>query len=148
MRKGDLEMEKCRSCGAPIENGKCSYCGAAAMVDAPPQPAQNNASQPVHQVQTLIYQATSAMFNQGPAQTTSAIYNQGPSQTTSYKNKWVAFLLCVFFGYFGAHRFYVGKTGTGLLYLLTVGLFGVGWLVDIVIILTGSFKDNNGFMLR
>lgn len=54
------------------------------------------------------------------------------------KNKWVAFCLCFFFGYLGAHRFYEGKIGTGILYLFTGGLFGIGWLVDLIIILTKS----------
>ena len=48
------------------------------------------------------------------------------------KNKWVAFLLCLLLGYLGAHYFYVGKIGMGILYLLTLGLVGIGWIVDIV----------------
>ena len=51
-------------------------------------------------------------------------------------NKWVAFLLCVFLGYIGAHKFYEGKGGMGVLYLLTAGLFGIGWLIDCIVILT------------
>ncbi len=46
------------------------------------------------------------------------------------KNKWVALCLCAFGGFFGAHKFYEGKAGTGLLYLCTMGLFGFGWLFD------------------
>lgn len=48
------------------------------------------------------------------------------------KNKWVVFLLCLFLGVFGAHRFYERKIWTGLLYLFTGGLFGIGVLVDLI----------------
>ena len=51
-------------------------------------------------------------------------------------NKWVSFFLCLFLGYFGAHKFYEGRIGMGILYLFTFGLFGIGWIVDIFIILT------------
>jgi TM2 domain-containing membrane protein YozV len=55
-----------------------------------------------------------------------------------------ALLLCFFLGVFGAHRFYVGKIGTGILELLTLGGLGIWWLVDMILILTGSFRDING----
>ena len=48
------------------------------------------------------------------------------------KNKWVALALCAFMGPAGVHKFYEGKIGTGLLYLFTGGLFGVGWLFDFI----------------
>ena len=51
------------------------------------------------------------------------------------KNKWVAFFLCLFLGMFGAHKFYEGKAGMGILYLFTFGLFGIGWFVDCIILL-------------
>lgn len=50
-------------------------------------------------------------------------------------NKWVAFFLCLFLGVLGAHKFYEGKTGMGVLYLFTFGLFGIGWLIDLIKIL-------------
>jgi TM2 domain-containing membrane protein YozV len=52
--------------------------------------------------------------------------------------------LCFFIGVFGAHRFYVGKVGTGLLQLLTLGGLGIWWLADLIMILTGQFRDKEG----
>ena len=53
----------------------------------------------------------------------------------------VTFLLCLFVGYFGVHRFYVGKIGTGILMLLTIGGFGIWYVYDLILILFGSFRD-------
>jgi restriction system protein len=55
------------------------------------------------------------------------------------KNKWVALLLCFFLGVFGAHRFYEGRIGSGILYIFTVGLFGFGVFFDFLALL---FKPN------
>ena len=76
------------------------------------------------------------------------IPNSGVVPGVSKKNKMVALLLCIFLGVLGVHRFYVGKIGTGLLYLFTGGLFGIGWIIDIILIAVGSFKDQFDLPLR
>lgn len=73
--------------------------------------------------------------------------NTGETQYKS-KKKWVAFILAVTLGMFGFHRFYVGKNLTGILYFFTFGLFGIGWLVDCVLIFVGSFRDKAGHPLQ
>ncbi|HZK05524.1 MAG TPA: NINE protein [Actinomycetaceae bacterium] len=60
---------------------------------------------------------------------------------TSPKNRLVALLLCFFLGVLGIHRFYVGKIGTGILWLLTGGLFFFGVLIDFLVIAFGGFTD-------
>ena len=59
-----------------------------------------------------------------------------------------AFLLCFFLGALGAHRYYVGKIGTGLLMLVTFGGLGIWVLVDLIVILVGSFTDAQGHTLK
>lgn len=59
------------------------------------------------------------------------------------KNKWVAFILCLLLGYIGAHKFYEGRVGLGILYLFTFGLFGIGWFIDCIVLL---FKPNPYFV--
>lgn len=54
------------------------------------------------------------------------------------------FWLSFFFGYLGVHRYYVGKIGTGILYNMTLGLFGIGSLVDFIKICCGKFTDKQG----
>ena len=70
------------------------------------------------------------------------------SDQISVKSKVVAALLCFFLGCFGIHRFYVGKVGTGILWFLTAGWFGIGALVDFIVILCGGFRDKNGAFVK
>lgn len=66
----------------------------------------------------------------------------------SEKSFVAAILLCFFSGSFGIHRFYVGKIGTGILSLLTLGGFGIWAIIDLVIIVVGKFKDKQGLPLK
>ena len=65
----------------------------------------------------------------------------------SPKSRLAAALLAWFVGIFGIHRFYVGKVGTGILMLVTLGGFGIWALIDAIVILVGSFKDKEGRLL-
>jgi TM2 domain-containing membrane protein YozV len=66
-----------------------------------------------------------------------------PSPISS-KSRLVTLLFCLLLGIFGAHRFYVGKIGTGFLMLFTLGGCGIWNLVDLILVLAGSFRDNHG----
>ena len=67
------------------------------------------------------------------------------SSTTTSTTDWLTlFLLTVFVGVLGVHRFYVGKIGTGFLMLLTLGGLGVWFLVDLILVVTGQFTNKDG----
>lgn len=67
---------------------------------------------------------------------------------TSDKKKSTALILCIFLGFIGAHYFYVGRIGRGIVSLFTMNFFFIGWIIDIFRILLGSFYDNVGNPLR
>ena len=57
-------------------------------------------------------------------------------------------ILCILFGWLGVHRFYVGKTGTGILMLLTLGGLGIWQLIDLIVIAVQKFKDSKGLLIK
>ena len=115
---------KCPNCGANVTKGTCAYCGAWDAPQPTPEP-------PAREHHHHYY------------------YQPAPEAPRhSVKNRWVALLLCVFLGYLGAHRFYVGKIGTGLLYLFTGGVAGIGWIIDGILILLGESTDKQGRKLK
>lgn len=75
-------------------------------------------------------------------------YYPGGWQRVSEKSRTIALLLCIFLGGLGIHRFYVNKIGTGILWLLTGGCFGIGCLVDLILIICGSFTDQSGAVVK
>ena len=113
------EMKFCKYCGQKIEKNAvvCIYCGK--------------------QVETLEQNSQpQVVINNSNMNTNTNINNNtNVSANKNAKNKWVSFLLCLFLGYLGAHKFYEGKIGMGILYIFTVGLFGIGWLIDLAAIL-------------
>ena len=70
----------------------------------------------------------------------------------SGRRKWTAFFLCLFLGCLGLHRFYVGKIGTGIVWLLLFvaapGLGVLAALMDLILIVMGKFRDKEGRFLR
>jgi Predicted membrane protein len=119
---------RCTVCGAPTSNGKCDYCGSVSMVE---KTTQKKTSEPTVVVnQNVQIGANNALRHCSP------------------KSKGTALLLCIFLGWCGAHKFYVGKTGMGIVYIFTAGLLCIGWVVDIFLIIAGSFKDANNLCLK
>lgn len=123
---------KCHNCGAPHspDTAVCRYCGSYLQPERPWQPPE-----PAQPPQTVVYH----IYNQAPP----------PQHTPSFpevsdKSRWAAFFLCWFLGGVGAHKFYLGKTGMGFLYLFTGGLFGVGWFLDFFSLLFGLARDKQG----
>lgn len=67
---------------------------------------------------------------------------------TSDRNYIATILLCFFLGSLGAHRFYAGKIGTGILMIITVGGLGIWTLIDFITIIIGKFRDSEGMEIK
>lgn len=122
----EVKTKFCKHCGQtiPVDAVICTACG--------------------RQVETIGTATEQPQIVINNANTNSNVNNNNNYVIgKKMRNKWVSFFLCVFLGFFGAHKFYEGKIGMGILYLFTVGLFGIGWIIDIIIIL---FKPNPYFV--
>jgi TM2 domain-containing membrane protein YozV len=72
-----------------------------------------------------------------------------PTSNESSEKSFVAMLiLCFVLGGLGVHRFYAGKTGTGILMFLTLGALGIWTFIDFIVIVTSNFSDKNGNKIR
>ena len=70
---------------------------------------------------------------------------QSQTNLSSKDGRWLTtLLLCWFLGVLGVHRFYTGHTGIGIVQLLTLGGCGIWALVDLILIITGNYKDADG----
>jgi TM2 domain-containing membrane protein YozV len=68
-------------------------------------------------------------------------------QISTQKDWLTTLILCIFLGVFGVHRFYTGHIAIGVIQLLTLGGCGIWWLIDLIMIATGSYTDSNGLPL-
>lgn len=112
----------CKFCGEKIPEQAviCPKCGGQ-VEELKTSNSQTNFQQP------------QIVINNANANTNTNVNKNGTGGKAC--NKWVALLLCIFLGYFGAHKFYEGKAGLGILYIFTGGLCGIGWFIDIILIL-------------
>lgn len=131
---------ECPCCGAPLEGGACSYCDYVK-----PQETQYNGMENGYaNSQGNNYGYTNEVL----LNNVNVYPNQQYTEVCSPKSKMLALVLCFLAGYLGLHRFYVGKFGTGIVWFLTAGCFGFGWIVDIIMIAIGVFRDSTGLPLK
>lgn len=113
----------------------CQHCGTAIDVDCIVCPV---CGKQVGQIKSETPQVVINNSNQSSNVNTNTniAANVGSGRHLGRRrNKWVAFFLCLFLGFVGAHKFYDGKTGMGILYICTGGLFLVGVIIDLIQIL-------------
>ena len=110
------ETKFCKSCGQKLDKKAvvCPNCGC--------------------KVESMANRGAAASQKENINQNVNAGMVKGKA-----KNKWVSILLLIFLGYLGVHKFYEGKVGMGVLYIFTLGIFGIGLIVDFIILL---FKPN------
>lgn len=111
----------------------CKFCGEKIPMDAV---ICVKCGRQVEELKSSSAQPNIIINNDNSSRNTSGAYNMGYNMyPRAPKNKVAAILLCLFLGYIGAHKFYEGKVGMGLLYLFTGGLCGIGILIDLIILI-------------
>ena len=110
----------------------CKHCGEKIPADAV---ICTKCGRQVEEIENKMPQIINNMASSASSSASSAASANVAERPIRYVKKWVAFFLCLFLGFLGAHKFYEGKIGTGLLYLFTLGAFLIGWIVDIFNIL-------------
>ncbi|MBO5143208.1 MAG: TM2 domain-containing protein [Clostridia bacterium] len=149
-----MKSAKCSSCGANIKidekngTGICEYCYTPYIIenniyiDDPKTKFCKYCGQKISEHAIICVHCGGQVEElkrtpQDSPITYSGInsnYGNNSNQNKRQLNKWVSLLLCIFLGPLGAHKFYEGKIIMGILYMITYGLFGIGWIIDIILI--------------
>lgn len=109
----------------------CKHCGQIIDADCVVCPKCGKQVEDLKSDQKSVIinnSASSSASSSAAADANARVYVTGKP-----KNKWVAFFLCLFT--LCGHKFYEGKFGMGILYLCTLGIFGIGWIIDLFTIL-------------
>ncbi len=138
IKVGEIENTDryCSKCGAPLDanDSFCGRCGSRIYG----APSHTSAAGSVNTEQAPATYNYTYNYN----------YNNSSSNINSYtsvqpgimkgmgqKDKYVSLVLCLLFGWCGVHRFYEGKIASGILYAISGGLGGIGWLIDLIILI-------------
>lgn len=121
MEEIDVKTKYCKFCGQriPKDAVMCTHCG--------------------RQVEQLKNEQPQVIVNNTNTNTNANINANINGYGRRLKNKWVALILCICLGFLGAHKFYEEKAGMGVIYLFTMGIFGIGIFIDFISLL---FKPN------
>ena len=108
---------KCDSCGSKkcvkIDDGyKCEYCGSVQDVIMPPEPVN--------------------VTNEENVDVNEEHYETRHELNISQKSLLIRLIICIVAGYFGVHKFLEGRIFSGIVYIFTGGLFGIGIVVDVI----------------
>ena len=138
--KVDANMKSCKRCGTMHNSSACPNCGYI----------EDSYEEPIERVEgEVIMDGRYANYGRGQ-QRREIIQSRPRGYMVRYqpRNKAASMLMCLFGGWFGLHKFYEGKIGTGILYAMTGGLFGIGIIVDLVRMITNTYTDANGNLLE
>ena len=132
---------QCPRCNSPASYGTqfCNNCGQPLTWQQQPQPP------PQQPVQTPHYQQ---QYQQPQYQQQAGYGQQYATSIVSPKSRLAVTLLAGFLGTFGVHRFYIGKVGTGLAMLFTLGGLGIWAFIDFILAAAGSLKDGDNLPIK